>query len=249
MDAEQAKTRSIVSRVRRLVLCAGAVAGVAFLVTPPSSADPQEVAARLIAALERFHERHGRYPADTKAVVSEGILSAVPRVPWNLGLRREGFDYSADPSGDFYLLYYSEQDWFGGVGPASVKTYSYPSAFRKWTRDPIFPENQALELAARRFVEEGSSKRLKSFVSVLNSPLYSRIREEDVATVLNVGEPCLVEGLPGVIVRATDAEAAGYRFLLETREIFGEVVHEVSAIDRLVESGHESIWEQVFRPR
>lgn len=233
-----------------VVALAFAVAGVGYLTfATPTPFDGKQAAAPLIAALERFHRQHGRYPADLDALVSEGIIPAIPRIPWSLDVAREGFGYDADPSGSFYLLFYSEKDRFEGLGPTSATTYRYPSVYGKWTTDPVPAKIQALELAGRRFVAERSSTRLKSFIAAFDDPFFPRIHWENVATVLSVGRPCEVDGRPGIIVRADDAEAAEYRFLVEQKEMAGVVVREISAIDRRVTSVSGPTWQAVFRPK
>jgi hypothetical protein len=221
-------------------------ASVAWLATPRTSPDYQKVAAPLITALERFHRLHGRYPADLDLLVSESLLPAIPRMPWTAGVTRDRFGYEVDPSGDFYTLFYSEQDWFGGVGPPSAKTYRYPSAFGEWGIDLCSPENQALELAGRKFLSDRSSKSLSSVVSILDKR-FVRARWENVSAVLSAGRTCAVEGHAGVCVKGADAEAVEYCFVPREREVLGEIVQEVSTVYQLNSSGSGPTWHVVFR--
>jgi hypothetical protein len=211
----------------------------------PTSPNCQHNAALLITALERFQKLHGRYPAGLNVLVSEKILSTIPRLPWTTGVTREGYNYEVDSSGDFYSLSYSEQDWFGGVGPAPVKTYIYYSVYNSWSAEWVPLEVQALELAGQRFLSNRSSKHLKLFVSILENR-FERVRWENVSKVLVTGQPGVVEGRASVFVKADDAEATQYQFVPNERKLAGEIVQEVSAIYRLKSSGSESTWEPVF---
>jgi hypothetical protein len=105
--------------------------------------DPDEVLAKaqpvcepIIAALNEFHRRHGRYPRALTALVEEGLLTAVPELPPHWGTSsKQGPTYEANESLDFYRLsfgYVVE----GGIGPGD----HYMRAFisndsRGWSND------------------------------------------------------------------------------------------------------------------
>ena len=222
--------------------------GVAWLTATRPAPDCRRTAVYLIAALERSHRLHGRYPARLDELVSGGLLPAVPGVPWTPGVTREGYGYEADPAGAFYTVYYSEQDWFGGAGPSKVNTYSYTSTYKKWTTEWVPPEVQALELAGRRYAADRSSGNLRSFISTLCGR-FRRVRWENVAGVLVDGRPCAVGGRPGLSLKAGDAEALEYCFLIEERRSAGEVVREVSTIYRSDLSGLDPAWREVFHAK
>ena len=229
-----------------VAVVAGLVIGFVRLASSRDSPDCPESAAPVIAALERFQRLHGRYPSSLDVLVSEKLLPAIPRLPRTLGVTREGYGYEVDPLGDFYTLFYSEQNWFGGAGPAVVKGYAYHSTFKEWSTEWIPPGVQALELAGRKFLADRSSKSLTSFVSILGRR-FKRVRWENVSAVLSAGQPCVVEGRAGVTVKADDAEGVEYCFLPRERELAGETVREVLAVCQLGSSGSGSTWHSVFR--
>jgi hypothetical protein len=227
-----------------MLVITGLLAVSTQLMTPRTSVNCQQVAAPLVDALERFYKRHGRYPVTLDVLVSEKLLPAIPRIPWTVGVSREGFDYEVDPAGEFYTLFYDEQDWFGGVGPAVARTYRYPSALGAWTTDMVPDEIQAVKLAERKFLSDRSSNSLSSLVSILGKR-FKRVRRENISAVLDTGRPCTVDGLVGVCVKADDASAVEYNFVLKERELAGEVVQEVSRIYELDSSGSRPTWHIV----
>lgn len=138
------------------VLPAGCVAAIGLLAWAVAGPDPSAVLARawpscepVIAALDRYHRVHGRYPEDLSELAKEGLLVDVPQLPPHPGTSsRYGPYYQVSLPLDFYRLslgYCVE----GGLGPGDTYWAAYVSDDgRGWTR-AASGDNMADLVAAR----------------------------------------------------------------------------------------------------
>lgn len=211
-----------------------------------------KVAARpLIAALERYHERYGRYPDTLEALVHARLLQAIPHPTWNLGVQHDDeFRYSVEPDLDYYCLGYWECPIFGGLGPAKWENITYVSFRGLWDDSvevPTFDFKLPFVRAAERFRESRSSADLRLFSKKVAAAHF--ISWDDIAPAIGPVSPSSIQGRSGLLVEADDNEAAAVFFITRRAHSMGR--NEYMIIEILARDTDHALtqWHTVFRNR
>lgn len=178
---------------------------------------------QIIAALEEFHRRHGRYPQALTNLVEDDLLAAVPELPPHWGTSsRYGPQYQVNHSLVFYRLafgYHVE----GGIGPGDTYWHVFISDDKQgWrtTGSPVGMEDLVADRLSAKFRKERRSDYLGLFMTdVIGKAACDYLYQDKIVRWLGEGvEVEVPSGVPGsgrtgYIYQAEDDASERYCFV------------------------------------
>jgi hypothetical protein len=122
----------------------------------------QKAAAPVVKALSEFQAKHGRFPVDLGALISEGYIKSIPKMPSTAGTTGVyQLEYQAAPDGSSYYLRFA-CDFPDGPGPDELRTrykLSYEAGWKTSSYPPHF-ETLVADNFGKRFRESDDSESL-----------------------------------------------------------------------------------------
>jgi hypothetical protein len=186
----------------------------------------EQICQTVVDALERFHDKHGRYPHELDKLVEEGFLDAIPAVPddGTGEVVQRGLSYFVDQDADFYglqFVYYQRTLFL-----PKRRYCCYLSAQGCWWEgEPL--EDQAAGYAARQFRRSGSSKYLHLYFEASAENLTTGFLSKDnVVRDLGEGRAASVDGESGSVYQGKDGEGDRY-FVAVRTEVVGRAADQV----------------------
>jgi hypothetical protein len=201
----------------------------------------------VLAALEEYHARFGRYPEKLDALVEDGLIDQLPAMPHVSGARSQVMGFQSDAATDFYHIYfiYDMSNYVGG----SNRSFYYISDEGQWKmlRVPPFMCSLVAERAGKAFREHRLSKHLDAFFDnciegASPSGNCANLLKDCVDEDIGEGEPGEIGGKKGVIYRSGEAHGKVYFVTFKTKRFdswevkSNQVVGEVLVFDPSRES-------------
>ncbi len=160
----------------------------------PSRAEAQrageEACRPIIAALERYHSAHGRYPDRLGDLVRSKLIDRIPDTPEIGRSKWSGIEYEVSLPIDVYCLSFSYDIPDALFG--AIFRFSYWSDQAEWTSRKYPPSfwSETCGRAAKRYRENRYEAALRAFIATVTArPDFEYFYERRVKEWLGEGEP------------------------------------------------------------